>query len=30
VCIIENSYKDSRKALLKRGWFENPDFESPF
>lgn len=30
VCIIENSYKDSRKALLARGWFENPDFESPF
>jgi len=30
VFICEDSYKDSRAALERRGWFENPDKESPF
>ena len=29
VFIINGPYKDVRKALLRRGWFENEDKESP-
>jgi len=30
VFIVDPSYKDSRGPLERRGWFENPDRESPF
>ena len=29
VFIVKGGYRDVRKALLRRGWVENPDVESP-